>query len=201
MSGKNVDQYRQIHESKSYGATSVRNFRHLAAQASTLPVTSIVDFGCGQSVLVDHLAEYLGASAARYDPAIPAFEEKPEGQFDLLLNTDVLEHIPETEIDGLLAEMRAMAKNALFIIDLRLAKEILPNGDNAHCSLFPAAWWQEKVASHFGKAEPISVRHAGRAAFRTWSLGPSGRLRCAKTRMALEWDKISKREIPRLFGK
>lgn len=190
MSQSKIDQYRALHEGGLYGATSEKDFRHLAAQAAGLRPRSIVDFGCGQSRLVEMVARHVGARAARYDPAIEGCSVKPEGRFDLLLNTDVLEHVPLAEIDALLAEMRAMADHALFIIDLRPAATILPNGENAHCSLYPADWWRARLEGHYDRVIPIAVQHRGRAAFRTWDATPAIQARYTSSRVTLELGRL-----------
>ncbi|MGI9419164.1 MAG: methyltransferase domain-containing protein, partial [Geminicoccaceae bacterium] len=102
-----IAQYAQMHASRVYGATSVKNLRFLRPEIKLRRPRSILDYGCGQSRLLDELDLGYPVTLHRYDPAIPDYAEKPEGAVDLLLNIDVLEHIEEEDLDRVLAEMRA----------------------------------------------------------------------------------------------
>ena len=173
MSDDLIQQYRDIHSREKYGNTSVKNLPYLLPHIDDLNPSSIVDFGCGLSILVDDLSSACGAQGVRYDPAIPAYSAKPAGRFNLLLNIDVLEHVPETALDDLIGEMAGMADNAIIVIDTGPAVLILPDGRNAHISQFPQDWWARKLARHFSYLEPIRVRSTRRAAFKTWRTSPN----------------------------
>jgi 2-polyprenyl-3-methyl-5-hydroxy-6-metoxy-1,4-benzoquinol methylase len=62
----------------------------------------VLDYGCGKGVLADQLNKLKHISCEKYDPAIPDYDVRPKKVFDCLINTDVLEHIPEDELDGTL---------------------------------------------------------------------------------------------------
>lgn len=173
MSESKIDQYRQIHASEKYGDTSIKNLRYLRPQVRTLKPKTILDFGCGQSKLLDVLCESVGASGTRYDPAIPDFSETPTGMHDLLTNIDVLEHVPEDQLDDLIGQMASLCRNAIIVIDTTEAEKTLPNGENAHCTVRPHDWWQKTLSKHFDHVEPIRVTRKSRAAFRTWKLDSS----------------------------
>jgi len=164
-----IDQYRQLHASQSYGATAYRHLRFLRPHIRQLAPGSIIDFGCGQSRFLDDLQLDTGVSLHRYDPAIPELSERPTGRFDLLVSIDMLEHVPDEAIDEVALDMASLCRDALIVIDMRPAKQILPNGENAHCSQHPAAWWQERLAPAFPRLIPIQGKR-GRAAFRTWDI-------------------------------
>ena len=168
MSDDLIQQYRLIHSREAYGNTSVKNLAYILPLIDELKPASIIDFGCGQSNLADELAKATGARVARYDPAIPEHSTKPEGTFDLLVNVDVLEHVPEAELEPIIAEMAAFAKNAIIVIDTGPAVLILPDGRNAHVTQHDQDWWAMKLGAHFPYLEPIRVRSKRRAAFKTW---------------------------------
>lgn len=176
-----VDEYASIHASSAWGGSSIKNLPYLTPHIKALGPRSVIDYGCGKSPLIDALAAPSIERRARYDPAIEAYSQLPDGPFDLLLNIDVLEHIPEGDIDDILAEMRGLAKEAIIIVDTQPATLVLADGRNAHISLHPHAWWQERISRHFGALQPIRVRRSGRAAFRTWPLEPG-------ERTALTWN-------------
>ena len=83
---------------------------------------SIVDFGCGKGNLLDEVGKKLSLKkTTKYDPAIPLFSREIEGSHDLLINIDVLEHVPENEIDDLLLKMKKVADNYLSLNNVMLS--------------------------------------------------------------------------------
>jgi len=119
----------------------------------------------------------------RYDPAIPAHATPPAAPADLLVNVDVLEHIPESDLDEVIAHMASLCTDAIIVVDTLPASLILPNGENAHCTVHPAAWWQERLGRHFPTLVPIRVARRSRAAFRTWHRKPGDGLRFGLMRL------------------
>lgn len=169
---KLIDQYKAIHSEKIYGNTSVKNLRFIRPDIKLLRPKSVIDYGCGQSPLVERLALSYKIEKNRYDPAIEEYSSKPEKISDLLLNVDVLEHIEEHDLDSVLAEMRSLCKNAMIIVDLKEAELLLDDGRNAHVTIRPADWWEAKIAQHFGKLYRIKVARSSRVCFKTWSRTP-----------------------------
>lgn len=163
-----IRQYEKIHAERSYGNTSVRNLRFIRPDIVMLQPQSVIDYGCGQSTLIDELKLGYQPELFRYDPAIPAHSTLPDRKFDLLLNVDVLEHIEEHDLDKVLASMRAACHNALIIVDLKEAALLLEDGRNAHVTIRPREWWAAKIAQHFGTVYPVTVARSTRAGFRTW---------------------------------
>ncbi len=145
-----IEQYRQIHASKTYGRSSEILIGVVQRHIYDLPpVRTILDFGCGRSRLVDWLAKIHDARAFRYDPAIPEFSQMPTKSADLVLCTDVMEHIPEENLPQIIETIRALSPNVYFNISCRPANEILPNGENAHCTVRPARWWARTLRQSF----------------------------------------------------
>ncbi len=163
-----IDQYRQIHAERSYGTTAIRNLRFIRPEIELLHPRSILDYGCGQSNLLDALKLGYEVERYRYDPAIPEFAAKPDGVVDLLINVDVLEHIEEEDLDEVLGDMRASCRNAIIIIDMKEAEATLSDGRNAHVTLKPRDWWHERLSKHFDYIEPIATARSTRAGFKTW---------------------------------
>jgi hypothetical protein len=168
-----VAQYAEIHRSRRYGDTSIKNLRFLRPAVRLLRPRSILDYGCGQSRLLEALAPSPATRLLRYDPAIPQYATLPTEKADLLINIDVLEHIPEENLDATLCEMASLGENAIIIIDTRPAALVLPDGRNAHCTLHPHGWWQERLSRFFRTVVPIRGVRRSRAAFRTWRQTPA----------------------------
>ena len=163
-----IDQYEQIHAAGKYGTTAVRNLRFIRPEIELLRPQSILDYGCGQSNLMEALKLNYPVQRYRYDPAIPAISAKPGEVVDLLINIDVLEHIEEADLDEVIGDMRTSCRNAIIIIDLTPASAILPDGRNAHVTLKPAEWWKARLKKHFDYIEPIATARNSRAGFKTW---------------------------------
>lgn len=165
---KLINMYAEIHAAEGWGNTSVKNLRFLRPDIRLLRPASILDYGCGQSTLLEALDLDWRPELRRYDPAIPKYATKPAGKADLLINIDVLEHIPEAALDEVLADMAASCRNAIIIVDMAPAVTWLPDGSNAHCTLKPRDWWEKKLSAHFGPLHPFPTLRRTRAGFRTW---------------------------------
>ena len=156
--GRLVHQYRIIHAQKAYGQGGLKPEWEAVYKRLTqsLEVRSVVDFGCGRSKDIEKL--WPNASHAFYDPAIPGIDTLPDGTFSLGYCTQVMEHIPEEEVPALLEKMRKLSPWWVMTIHTRPANQILPNGENAHCTQRGQGWWAAEVAKVFTSAhtEPMS---------------------------------------------
>ena len=164
-----LDYYAETHARRVYGTSSVKYVRFIKPWIALRRPASILDYGCGQSIFLEQLELGDDVELRRYDPAIPDYSHPPASRSDLLICIDVLEHIPETEIDAALREMRAWSKEAIVVADTAPSRHRLPDGRNAHVTLHPHRWWQQRIAAVFGVAEAISAPRSSRAAFKTWT--------------------------------
>jgi hypothetical protein len=151
---KHLEAYRHIHATNpNYGQGSgvavcdaIRN--HLPTELTTRP-HSAMDWGCGRSKMLFNIFPNA-QTYFRYDPAIREFHTFPEESYprlimDFGLCTDVLEHIPDDELADTFHRMDYWARRWIFIVCTRPAGQLLPNGENAHCSVYPAEWWLERL--------------------------------------------------------
>jgi hypothetical protein len=77
-----------------------------------------------------------------YDPGYERFSELPKGTFDGVISTDVLEHIPKEDVPWVLDEIFDYARIFVYLnVACYPAKKMLPNGENAHCTVEPPEWW------------------------------------------------------------
>lgn len=114
--------------------------------------SSVLDYGCGQGSLVAALMNDQGESGllssvrfAEYDPAIPG-KDQPPTFADLVVCTDVLEHVEPERLDAVLTHLRQLARKAVFlVVALDTANKTLSDGRNAHLIQQPAEWWRAKV--------------------------------------------------------
>ena len=88
-----------------------------------------------------------------YDPGYAPYRKFPRRQYDAVILTDVLEHCYQEDVRWILAEVFGLARKFVFAnIACYKARQILPNGDNAHCTIRPTPWWNsvlDLVASDY----------------------------------------------------
>ncbi|MGJ3244360.1 MAG: hypothetical protein ACFE0O_15570 [Opitutales bacterium] len=152
-STKYIEQYKVLHQNPNYGKSGEGFSLIIEALASEIKPKSILDFGAGKSQLIKKIK--FPCKKARYDPAIPDIAELPEMYFDLVINTDVMEHIPSNNIENVLRSIKEKGKNAFFNIATRSANAILPNGENAHCSVLTSEEWLELIKGFYPKAKVV----------------------------------------------
>jgi hypothetical protein len=125
------------------------SIRQLIQESSS---TTLLDFGCGAGDQYNSphcLHDALGikrADVALYDPSFETHDSKPAGQFDIVISSDVLEHIPEPQVDDFITELFGYAKKAVWAsVCCRPAKKRFPGTDiNLHVTLHPLPWWLAK---------------------------------------------------------
>ncbi len=155
--GRLVHQYRIIHAEKRYGPGGIKaEWKEVYLRlVGKMAVESVIDFGCGRSKDIVQLWPH--AKHAFYDPAIPGMEVLPAGPFTLGYCTQVMEHIPEDELTATLEIMRELTPTWVMSIHMAPATQILPNGENAHCTQHDAEWWKARLKPIFGytRTEPM----------------------------------------------
>jgi len=139
---KNLKLYQELHKQRlDYGEKKIRfspGFMKEYLQKHS--IRSILDYGCGKT---DNSKEYPVDRFYRYDPAIEGINCLPNvASVDLVLCTDVLEHIPIEELHNTLYRIRSYSHRTLFTIALFKAKQLLSNGESAHCTVESAEWWE-----------------------------------------------------------
>ena len=73
----------------------------------------------------------------------------PRARFDGVISTDVLEHCPAEDIPWIIDEIFSFADEFVYLnVACYPAKKLLPNGENAHCTIEPPEWWK----AHFDRA-------------------------------------------------
>ncbi len=108
-----------------------------------------LDFGCGKAKLYyeQNVHIYWGIEKmGLYDPAIEQLNKIHLDNFDCVISTDVLEHIPEPEILNTLNLIFSLSNKCVYLnIAMYPANTVLPNGENAHCTLKPIQWWRNQI--------------------------------------------------------
>ncbi len=119
---------------------------------------TVLDYGAGKGLFYKPYPDEPDGSRIRalpdwgqtrvtcYDPGYEPFSAPPEGKFDGVISTDVLEHIPEEDIPWVLDGIFGHAGSFVYVVAACYpAKKILPDGQNAHCTIQPPEWWREQL--------------------------------------------------------
>ena len=162
-----IEQYKQYHlENTNYGNGGCLKFylQHIVDLVQDWNAESLLDFGCGKAegYLEYKHHEHWGILPSLYDPAIPEYQTLPEGTFDGVISFDVMEHIPKEQIPETFDQIFSRADKFVFLgIATSPAEAVLPNGDNAHCTVEPIGWWEEMVHKHAPKKVCTHIKTAG----------------------------------------
>jgi SAM-dependent methyltransferase len=182
--------YQEYHARERFENLGADTFHGDKAIAAYPEATSVLDFGCGNGHAVKQMREQgrewygLEYSQAAYDKFLhePHFyvgeaSQFDDHQFDMTYSTEVLEHIPEPQVNETIADLcRVTARYMFLTISLR------PSSDNNryHCTLRPRAWWEERFCRHGWEVDRKVVRAFQKVTLRStrkilsrWSnLGP-----------------------------
>lgn len=105
----------------------------------------VLDYGCGQRTLQASLPFPI----KNYDPCIAGFDTHPSPS-DIVICTDVLEHIEPDCLMDVLVDLHSLTNQILFLqVATRPAKKVLPDGRNAHLIQEDANWWLERLLPIF----------------------------------------------------
>ena len=94
-------------------------------------------------------SKYPSITSVGYDPAIPGRDSLTVDRADFLTCTDVLEHIPEEDLPAVIEKISSLSSNCFFALHHGEAVCVLPNGENAHCTVKPTSWYYELFRRYF----------------------------------------------------
>lgn len=147
--GDLVAAYRQMTmEGENFrGLSLLMHSRSVQGMIRRSGAVTLLDYGSGVGVAYEepHLlhARWKVPKPRLYDPAIPEFSERPDEIFDGIICSDVMEHVPEHELEDAIVYM--MTHSRLFLwasICCRPAKKFFPDGvTNLHVTIHPIEWW------------------------------------------------------------
>lgn len=108
---------------------------------------SILDFGCGHGALIKDLSlAHPQLDITGYDPGNTQYSKLPNREFDLVVSSDVFEHIePQYFVQTLQTINNIMKCTGWFRIACYPAKKHLPDGRNAHLIVEPPQWWRQQL--------------------------------------------------------
>ena len=142
ISQEYLKQQHELHKNGDYGTSSGKWAKMICELANANAVTSMLDYGCGHGFLKKSLQ---GANISEYDPCIKG-KDSPPTPSELVVCTDVLEHIEPDCLDNVLDHLQSLTMRCgFFVIATRPAKKILADGRNAHLIQQSHEWWLPKI--------------------------------------------------------
>jgi FkbM family methyltransferase len=143
---------RELHESNpNYGVSGEKRVDIVLKLSESLNTKNILDYGCGKGML----AKKLPFPIWEYDPAIPG-KDTPPKPADLVICTDVLEHIEPDLLDNVIADLARCTKECAYVVvHTKAALKTLADGRNAHLIQEGATWWEKRLSAWFDVSKII----------------------------------------------
>lgn len=153
-----IKQYELLYKiKKNYGKTSIKLYDMLKKIINDLNISSVLDYGCGKSKLLDLIKKNSKIKIFKYDPAIKKYSTLTKNKTDLVICTDVLQHVPLYDLDRVLKEIKSKGIYILFYIKCTNHKTKLSNGTYANCTVYDKKWWLEKLSTYFYNIKEIKI--------------------------------------------
>ena len=175
--------YKKIHEDglrykngKSFNSSQTYDGRMTITYAKFIKniinknnLNSLLEYGCGKARFYEEeskvanetypsLKNYWGIDIKLFDPAVQKFSTMPSGRYDITICIDVLEHIPEEDIDWVLEKILKLSKKFIFlVIGSYESLAVLPNGEGAHILIKTPKWWFNKLVYFKKKFKEVRI--------------------------------------------
>jgi len=154
-----TEEYRKLNEelhatNDGYGRSGHKWADLVRQLIASTNANTVLDYGCGKKTL----EQALGFEITNYDPAVPGCETPPPPA-DVVVCSDVLEHIEPDCLSSVLLHIKTCTKEiALLVVATRPAKKTLADGRNAHLIQENINWWLQELGGYF---EPLQVNNMG----------------------------------------
>ena len=171
-----IDSYKKLHEQegKFKGISLVPLVPTLMSIIKENNCKTLLDYGCGKAIPYDkdrckevdlrHPIQKLCnlKSFDLYDPAYKKYATLPDKKYDIVVCTDVLEHIAEQDLDYVLTQILSRSNKVVFLNicckpALKHFKEGKFKDKNVHISLFEPDWWGRKIGNIWNKFNHLKV--------------------------------------------
>jgi hypothetical protein len=171
-----IDSYKVLHEEKGKfkGISLTPLVPTLINVTKENNCKTLLDYGCGKAIPYDKdRCKEVGLrnpvqelcnieSFDLYDPAYDKYAELPDKKYDIVVCTDVLEHIAEQDIDYVLTQILSRSNKVVFLnISCRPAvkhfKEGKFKGKNVHISVFDPSWWGHKIGNIWNNFNHLKI--------------------------------------------
>lgn len=141
-----ASEYRRLHAAKKFsGACLKKHLPEIKLLIAAHDCKSVLDYGCGKATY-HHEARLPNTTL--YDPYYAPYSKEPTGTFDMVICTDVMEHVPENEVGKVLADLINFTDKVLFLaISIVPARKTFANGENVHLTIRPKEWWEGMLST------------------------------------------------------
>jgi len=134
-----------LHSRGNYGISGHKHADHIRQLCEKLQTRDVLDYGAGQCTL----AKALPFAITNYDPFIMGLEQEP-CPHDIVVCSDVLEHIEPDCLDDVLAHLHNLTLKTLFVdVATRPANKVLADGRNAHLIQWRPEVWLSRTSKWF----------------------------------------------------
>ena len=181
---KNLNYYKDMHKNgyhlidgrkrdakNAYDGKSTLAFAPIIKKIITYEnINNMIDYGCGKGNFyrndfnlgnkkIPALSKFWNIDIKLYDPCYEKYSKFTKDEtFDLTICIDVLEHIPETDIEWILERFLKISKKFIFInVACYEAIALLPDGKNAHINIQKPKWWSNKIENLLGNQKEVKV--------------------------------------------
>lgn len=155
-----LKQHRRNHA--DWGQSAKKQAASVQAIADEYKTRTFLDFGAGCQNIKPWVIS-AGMEYTAYDPSVPGIDELPDGRFDFLWSTDVMEHVESEYVDETLREMAERTGKVAFVVICTIKAtghhHRLPDGRNAHLTVHPASWWEAKLRKVYGTVTETKSRN------------------------------------------
>lgn len=141
-----ASEYRRLHAAHKFsGACLQKHLPEIKRLITEYDCKTVLDYGCGKATY--HKKAKL-SNTTLYDPYYEPYSKVPMGEFDIVICTDVMEHILENEVGKTLAELIGYTKKVLFLaICTKPAHKKFDNGENVHLTIRSKEWWEGMLST------------------------------------------------------
>ena len=141
---------------EGFGARSHRHAARVTDLILRNGYESVLDYGCGKGTLVTYLCSKLpGMSVQGWDPGHEYFSKQEPEPADLVICTDVLEHVEPDLLDNVLEHIGSLTYRAIYLeIATRPdGSKTMPDGSQPHQIIEAGCWWKERINEAFDVRE------------------------------------------------
>jgi len=153
ISDEYLELNKKLHSDRpDYGASGAKRVEAVIKLRTALKFDTVLDYGCGKGLL----AKNLPFPIWEYDPAIAGKDTAPRPA-DLVVCSDVLEHIEPELLRAVIGDLRRVSKKLLYVVvHTGPAQKKLADGPNAHLIQQPAEWWIATLSEAFKVEQDVS---------------------------------------------
>lgn len=107
----------------------------------------VLEYGSGRRTLRNAMQLAMPhVDLTEYDPGVAGIDRVPTGEYDIVVCTDVMEHVELQYVDATLKRLLQYTRyTTIFNICCTPSKSLLPNGQNAHITVQEPKWWRERI--------------------------------------------------------